>query len=193
MRTVAVCGVLVLASACAREGGQPDTSASSVRATPSAATVAVSPTRPPAEQAAANAAIAAYLGLERTYDHAALTADYGDPGFERYSGDPVRHELQVYLFDMARSGMVNVVRGAEPTYSPVVASVDLAKDPPEVVIHDCSDSRSVYTVYKRTGKSAEPTGAPYQPHRKHPETATVRRYGGRWLVVELGGSRVQTC
>lgn len=192
MRVGLVGVVAVLAAGCGGGAGQPDTSAGSVRVAPSV-TVTASPTRPAAEQAAASGAIAAYLGLERTYDHAALTADYGDPGFMRYSGDPVRHELQVYLFDMARSGMVDVVRGAASTYAPVVVSVNLVSDPPEVVIHDCPDGRSEYTVFKRTGKSAEPTGAPYQPHRKHPVTATVRRYAGRWLVVELGGSRVQTC
>ena len=189
-----LCVVAVVAVGCTRKGDQPDTtgtagaatSVSSVTATPTATHSAV-------EQAAESAATATYLNLQRTYDRAARSANYRDTAIDRYSGDPVRHQLHAYLFEMARSGIVQMVRGEPPAYAPEPVSVNLASDPPQIVIHDCPDSRDVFAVFKGNGRSAEPSGAPYQPHRKHPVTATVRRYGGRWLVVELGGSRAETC
>jgi hypothetical protein len=194
LRLMLACGAAVLAAGCAAAADQPDTGASQSNAVPSSkAAVVATPSGAAADQAAASHAIAAYLNVQHAYDKAARTADYQDKTLGRYAGDPALHELQAYLFQLTRSGIVLVVRGAEPSYAPTVVSVELTKSPPQIVLRDCPDSRSVYAVFKATGKSAEPSGPAYQPHRKHPVMATVRQYGGRWLVVELGGSRVQTC
>jgi hypothetical protein len=192
MRRAVACALMIILMGCTREDAQPNTNGTGSGPT-STSSASPTSTMTDDERAAGVQASAAYVALQRTYDRAALTADYRNVVIDKYAGDPARRQLHRYLLGMARSGIVQVVRGGQPTYAPVVVSVNLAATPAQVVLRDCPDSRDVFAVFKSNGESAEPTGAPYQPHRKHPVTATLRRYSGRWLVVKLGGSREATC
>ena len=135
----------------------------------------------------------AYLHLQQAFGDAARTGDYRSGALVRYSGDPARAELVAALYVRWRQGIVTVTRGHASSYAPQVSYVRLGVSPSEVGIRDCVDARSVYSVFKASGRSAEPSGSPYQPHRRHPATAVVRQYGGRWLVIRLATDQAATC
>ena len=192
MRRVMVCALWILLAGCTRGGAQPDTVGTAV-ATTSPSSASPTSTLSDAERVAAAQATTAYLSLQRAFGEASKSANYHSADIARYSGDPARQQLTRGLYDLARQGIVTVIRGPTPTFSPVATTVSLAMSPPEVSVRDCVDTRSVYFVHKANGQSAEPTGAPYQPHRRHPATAVVRRYAGRWLVVTLATDQGATC
>lgn len=185
-------GAAVVLAGCTPEAGQPTTAGTVTRSTSSAAPVAT-PTRSAAERAAAVDATKAYLSLQDEFLKAAANGDLNVSGVARYSIDKARADLQGFLFTLHQEGVIQVVEGAEPSHSPVVTAVKLNGNPPQVELRDCVDARSVHSIFRETGKSAEPTGAPYQPHRKHPAKATVELYSGRWLVSSLVTDQKATC
>jgi hypothetical protein len=191
-RVLLVCVLGFALVACSRDRSQPNTTTRATAGRPSPTTTPTA-SLPSAEQAAGMQATAAYLGLQRAFGEASKTANYQAPDIAKYAGDPARQQLTKGLFDLAQQGIVTIVKGPAPRFSPVVASVKLTVSPPEVIVNDCVDTRGVYFVHKKDGSSAEPTGAPYQPHRRHPATAVVDRVGGRWLVVRLTTDQKATC
>ncbi|MEU6072300.1 hypothetical protein [Micromonospora sp. NPDC047074] len=156
------------ASACGTEPG------TNTRAT--TADSAPSPTHRPAdEQAAKQAALAAYAGYLAASRTASGRSDPHHPALSRYLADPLLTRVRVSIREAKEHG---AVRTGRLVSDPTVTSVSLDSSPPAVEIQDCLDATGYRLVYARDRRVVPGTGG-----TRHLATATATRYpDGRWLI-----------
>lgn len=153
------------------------------RATASAVPAPVSPTAP--VQAAKRLALAAYTGMWKEMQAAAVTADWRDPRLASYASGEALQILVKGLRSDHRQGLV--VKGTLVIH-PQVISAKPSGDPDQVVIRDCSDDSRWLNYVAATGKLQNnvPGG-----HRL--VEALVTRASGQWTVARLVVRAEGTC
>jgi len=136
-------------------------------------------------QAAARLALAAYTGMWKEMQAAAITADWKDPRLAGYASGEALQVLVKGLRSASRQGLV--IKGTLVTH-PMVISQHPAGQPGQVVIRDCSDDSHWLTYVAATGKlqNAVPGG-------DRLVAALVTRAGGRWTVSRLVVHAEGTC
>jgi hypothetical protein len=152
-------------------------------ATASPATASASPATP--AQAASRLALAAYTGMWKEMQAAAVTADWQDPRLASYASGEALQILVTGLRSDHRQGLV--VKGTLVMH-PQVISRKPSGDPDQVVIRDCSDDSHWLNYVAATGRLQNnvPGG-----HRL--VEALVTRASGQWTVSRLVVRADGTC
>lgn len=140
------------------------------------------------EQAASDAALAAYNGM-----WSVDVASMEDPGadwyaaYRQYVGDPA---LSLRISDRQAYAAAGVIGQGAPERNPKITSISLAQ-PPTVLIADCIDVTGWDLIKEATGESVR--DEENQPPRYMYE-ATVQRYDdGIWLVNETKALLEKPC
>jgi hypothetical protein len=188
-RGTAVIGILilpVLSAGCTSRGQSPDASSapstdrSGSTSTSSAATATTGSGAEPEMRA-----LAAYGSMRAAYIKSLADRRHPTGELARYVGDPLKGQIAAYLLTLRQSDIVYT--GTPPRYSPQVQQVA----PDSVVLRDCpGGGQNWRPIYASTGKSAAAPGQRFTPR---PESATVARVRGRWVVIKLEGSRTARC
>lgn len=138
------------------------------------------------DDAARDAASAAYLGMWEDFTAAAETSDWQSPELARYAADEALSVLSRGLYADHYNGVVT--RG-ELLLDPVVSSVDPAEDPTTVVIADCADTSDWLVYDVETGEPVDD-----QAGGRRAITAVVEKQGdGRWKVTGFAVEEVGSC
>lgn len=171
-------GLLSGCSGGGRESAAPSTAGSS------ASSAIVSPT-PTAEAEARSDALAAYRGMWADMASAATTSDNKSPLLARHATGAALAQIVESLYSDKKSGLIS--RGA-PSLNPQVASLDIGKQPANVVISDCGDDSKWLKYRKSTGKLQNK-----QVGGRHRIHANVYGLNGSWKVVSFQLEDVGTC
>ena len=179
---VGIVGLMLVLASC---GAQATTPVSGVANGPSTASP-ITPVESPAD-AAGQAAIAAYVGMWQAMARAGRTSDWRSA------------ELDYYATGLARASTIrslyadhvnNVVTRGTPTNSPVIRSVELARDPARVLIEDCGDSTNALKYHEGTD---QPAGDGPGGGRRVITAEVLRQPDGTWRVNRFAVQGLGTC
>lgn len=136
--------------------------------------------------AAKEEAVAAYLGMWRSYAKAAETSDWKSPELAKYAAGTALSTLSQGLYSDHFKGLVS--RG-RPVNHPVVVSAEPPGSPTKVVIADCGDSTNWTKHRADNGKPAddEPGGP------RHIDAIVKKQRDGSWKVSDFGVQEVGSC
>ncbi|MER7330780.1 MULTISPECIES: hypothetical protein [unclassified Micromonospora] len=127
------------------------------------------------EQAAREAALAAYAGYLAASRTASGRSDPHHPDLSRFVADPLLTRVRLSIHEAKEHG---AMRTGTLVSDPTVTSVSLDSSPPTVEIQDCLDATGYRLVYARNKRVVPGTGG-----TRHLVTATATRYpDGRWLI-----------
>lgn len=174
--------VLVLASC----GAQATTPASEVVTGGPSAASPTAPTRPPAD-AAGQAAVAVYVRMWQAMARAGRISDWRSPEVDHYATGLARASIIRSLY---ADHLNNIVTRGTPTNSPVVRSVELARDPARVLIDDCGDSTNALKYHEGTDR---PAGDGPGGGRRAITAEVLRQPDGTWQVNRFAVQGLGTC
>ena len=174
--------MLLLLAGCTSTSKAPHPLSSS---TAPAVSASASPSIPADQAEAATKALAAYNAYREYQVKAMTSGHYDEKVMMGFTGGTelgrVGHALHVQESD----GLT--ITGRRPTWSPTVASVDLAAVPPVVVIHDCYDTSGMtLLIHGKPGPT--PSGAP-----RSALIAQVEQVSGKWYVFQVADAPDKTC
>ncbi|WP_117214521.1 hypothetical protein [Allorhizocola rhizosphaerae] len=158
--------------------------------TPSTPVAATSPSAaatsaaPQTREQATQAAIDAYVGMQRAFLKATETADPAHPDLAKYATGEALTRLTGALKNYQSQGL----RGrGDVTFHPSIESLAPADAPTKAQVRDCMDT-SKTSLYKANGE-------PYQdePGGLRLVRADVERVDGVWKVTGFGVHGVGTC
>ena len=178
----AVTGTL-LAACGSGAGTATGTPGQTAPATASPVTASASPLSP--AQAAARLALAAYTGMWKEMQAAAVTADWTDPRLATYASGEA---LQILVRGLRSDHTQGLVVKGTLVMHPKVISQKPSGNPDQVVIRDCSDDSHWLNYVAATGKLQNnvPGG-----HRL--VEALVTTAAGQWTVSRLVVHAEGTC
>jgi hypothetical protein len=175
-------------TACGSGGGSPaEAGAAGASAPLSPAQPSGSPSPSPTSPAdiARRDAVAAYLGMWKSYAQASHTADWKAPYLSRYASGEA---LQVLTGSLYADRLNGVVAKGEPVNNPRVTSASPEAVPTTVMVSDCSDSRN-WLRYRTDGSLLDST-----PGGMRRIAAEVKkRTDGLWRVTRFGVGELGSC
>ncbi|KXK62895.1 hypothetical protein AWW66_06090 [Micromonospora rosaria] len=138
------------------------------------------------EEAAREAALAAYAGYLDATRAASRESDPRHPELTRYLGDPLLTRVRVTIRQAKENG---AMRTGKLVSDPTVTSVSLETDPATVEIQDCLDTTGYRLVYTHNKKVV-----PGSRGSRHLATATATRYpDGKWRINAGAAHQDQPC
>jgi hypothetical protein len=138
------------------------------------------------EQAAREAALAAYAGYLAASRTASRRGDPYHPQLARFLADPLLTRVRLAIREAKEHG---AMRTGTLVSDPTVTAVSLDTVPATVEIQDCLDATNYRLVYVKTKKVVPGSGA-----GRHLATATATRYpDGRWLINSGTAHEDQPC
>jgi len=173
-----------LASACNNDkqpNGSAPTTAAPVTGSSSAAPTSAAPQ---SREQASQAAIDAYVGMQRAFLKATESADPAYPDLAKYASGEALTRLTGALKDYQAKGL----RGrGDVAFHPSIESLAPADAPTKAQVRDCMDT-SKTSLYKANGD-------PYQdePGGLRLVRADVERIDGAWKVTGFGVHGVGSC
>lgn len=173
-------GVLMMVSCVTAPGTPP----SGTSPDPSAPVVSPSPSR---EDAARQAAVAAYSGMWQAMARAGASSNWRSPELARYATGDALTAITKSLYADRVNGVVT--RGA-PVLSPVVRSVGPPLDPITVLIDDCGDSTQWLKFFEGTDN---PAGESNGGGRRSITAEVLQHPDGSWRVTRFAVEGPGTC
>ncbi|PZF85694.1 hypothetical protein [Micromonospora deserti] len=138
------------------------------------------------EQAAGQAALAAYSGYLDASRAASRRSDPHHPDLTRFLADPLLTRVRLAIRAAREHG---AMRTGTLVSDPTVVSVNLDSVPATVEIQDCLDATGYRLVYARDQRVVPGSGG-----ARHLATATATRYpDGRWLISAGAAHEDQPC
>ena len=138
-----------------------------------------------AAEAAAQSAVAAYLGMWHDFVAAGRTSDWQSPQLGQFATGIALTNLSRGLYADHYNGLVTK---GEPVLNPVVASADPPSIPEKIIVSDCGDSAHWLKYRADNGQLADTPGG-----RRSINAIVDKQADGAWKVSDFGVHDVGTC